>query len=128
MKTFRICEEADAKLMLKDGTFEGYLKMWLDRFPNRGGNALQKIKEMKEEHGYGFQEAKAIYFAICHKDAVCFEIGDKIRILNQGGTQLQTKDGKGWEIVYSGSGADVATRLTNYMYGILRTWRTTPNN
>ena len=128
MKTFRICEETDAKLMLKDSSFEGYLKMWLDRFPNLGGSALQKIKEIKEEHGYGFKEAKDIYFVICRKDVVCFEIGDKIKIVSQCGIQLHTKDGKGWRIVYSGGGADAAATLTNYMYGILRTWRTGPNN
>jgi hypothetical protein len=121
MKTFRICEEADAKLMLKDGTFEGYLQMWLDRFPNRDGSALQKIKEIKEEYGYGFKEAKDIYFAIYRNDVVRFEIGDKIKIVSQCGIQLHTKDGKGWRIVYSGDGTDAAATLTRYMYGILRT-------
>lgn len=31
--TIRICEEPEARIMLKDGSFQDYLQMWFDRIP-----------------------------------------------------------------------------------------------
>ena len=79
--TIRICEEADAKMMMKDGSFMGFLQMWSDRFPQQCVSKLQEIKALKDRYGFGLREAKQMVDAM-HRDdeRVRFEIGDRIRI------------------------------------------------
>ena len=82
--TIRICEEADAKLMMKDGSFQDFIQMWSDQFPQVSPAKFTQIKRLKERLGCGIREAKQMVDAIpWTDDTVRFEIGDRIRIEKQ---------------------------------------------
>ena len=121
MNTIRICEESDAKLMLKDGSFEGYLQLWLDRFPNARG-PLERIKEIKEKYGYGLREAKAIFDTLWRDtgEGVCFEIGNRFRIQKRGSTELSFKEGTEWRGVCSAHGSDEAHMMAAHLRYLLK--------
>ena len=125
IKTIRICEEADAKLMLKDRSFEGYIKMWLDCFPTLGEGALQRIKAIKEEHGIGLRNAKTLYDTLWYNDAVYFEIGNKIRIRYGRNAEIQIKERKGWRTEYSDWSPlpVMPMTITSHLSDILKTKR-----
>ena len=96
--TIRICEESDAKLMLKDGTFKDYLQLWCDQFPQQGLGKLHQIKEIKDHYGCGLREAKQIADSAGLVDTVRFEIGDNLRLEKRsGGFQLYRKSASAWE-------------------------------
>ena len=96
--TIRICEESDAKLMLKDGTFKDYLQLWCDQFPGQGLGKLQQIKEITAHCGCGLREAKQLADSVDLVDTVRFEIGDNLRLEKRsGGLQLYRKTASAWE-------------------------------
>ncbi len=55
MTTIRICEESEARLMIKDGSFKEYVQGWSDRFPQK--QKLQTIKGLHDKHGLGLKDA-----------------------------------------------------------------------
>ena len=55
MTTIRICEESEARLMVKDGSFKEYVQGWSDRFPQK--QKLQTIKGLHDKHGLGLRDA-----------------------------------------------------------------------
>ena len=80
----RICERADALLMLKDHTFDDFLRTWSERFPQKG--KLQRIKECKVRFGCGLREAKAFIDSSMVDDVVFFEIGDSLLFRKKNGS------------------------------------------
>lgn len=91
--TIRICEWKDAERMLKDGTFVGFVQMWLDRYPYRG--RMKQVKEYKEMFGCSFKEASHRWHYGPEPLDMDFEIGEAY-ILRREGCQyrlLYRKDG-----------------------------------
>lgn len=111
--TIRICEEADAKLMMKDGSLLDFIQMWSDRFPQQTYSKLQEIKTLKNQYGFGLKEAKQIVDAMHRNDeTVHFEIGDRIRIEKYATFLSVHKKGSddNWSY-YGGVQPDTLTRL-----------------
>ena len=111
--TIRICEEADAKLMMKDGSFQDFIQMWSDQFPQLGPYKLTQIKRLKERLGCGIREAKQMVDAFpWTDDTVRFEIGDRIRIEKYATFLSVHKKGSddNWSY-YGGVQPDTLTRL-----------------
>lgn len=70
----RICEWKDAERMLQDGTFAGFVQMWLDRYPGRG--RMKQVKEYKKMFGCPFDEASRLWHYCPPPRDIDFEIGD----------------------------------------------------
>lgn len=76
MTTIRICEESEARLMIKDGSFKEYVQGWSDRFPQK--QKLQTIKGLHDKHGLGLRDAMLVSQSMGVDEDVIFEIGDKV--------------------------------------------------
>lgn len=71
--TIRICEETEARIMLKDGSFQDYLQMWFDRIPKR---KRPKPVEIRRYFNCGtLREVVQIYSEFM--DEIHLEIGGK---------------------------------------------------
>ena len=75
--TVRICEEREARLMLEDGSFFGYVNAWSGRYPQE--SLLASYKRKHDELGYRLED-----ISMCYKEtgkgedeAVLFEIGER---------------------------------------------------
>lgn len=76
IKTIRICEEEEAKQMLKDGTLDRYLQQWRQQYP--GESRMAMIRLVRNENKCGLREAiKLVNDWVVE---VRFEIGDKFYI------------------------------------------------
>ncbi len=73
MTTIRICEESDARLMIKDGSFIDYINMWSERFPQK--NLLTHIKELHAKYGLKASDARMVADTMGADEDVIFEIG-----------------------------------------------------
>ena len=94
--TIRICGEADARQMLRDGSFKDFLRMWSEQFPEPGSKLLQ-IKEIHGRTGCGLREAKRIMDVSGLVEEVRFGIGDDIYVRIDGDRlRLYRRDGSGW--------------------------------
>ena len=78
IKTVRICEEADARQLLKDGALDAFLQMWHERYPKENPAKLQQIKLIKNMTGCSLREAKQMVDEWCLE--VRFEIGDRFYV------------------------------------------------
>ena len=98
--TIRICEESDAKQMLKDGTLAGFIETWATQFPGRGHGKLSQIKEIKAHCGCSLMEAKRIVDETRFIDQIRFQIGDNLYVSKMGGDKiwLYRKDGSEWNL------------------------------
>lgn len=76
MTTIRICEESEARLMIKDGSFMEYVQRWSDRFPQK--QKLQTVKGLHDKHGLGLKDAMLVSQSMGVDEDVIFEIGDKV--------------------------------------------------
>lgn len=81
--TIRICERADALLMLKEHTFDDFLHAWSERFPQKGKQ--QQIKECKERFGCSLREAKAFIDTSKDDNIIFFEVGDDLLFRKKNG-------------------------------------------
>ena len=71
--TIRICEETDARIMLKDGSFQDYLQMWFDRIPKQ---KRPKPVELRPWFNCGtLREVLQVYSE--YMDEIRLEIGGK---------------------------------------------------
>ena len=95
IKTVRICEEADARQLLKDGTMDAFLQMWHERYPKENPAKLQQVKLVKNMTGSSLREAKQMVDEWWLE--VRFEIGDRfyVRFLDDR-PQLYRKQGAEW--------------------------------
>ena len=95
IKTVRICEEADARQLLKDGAMDAFLQMWHERYPKENPAKLQQVKLVKNLTGSSLREAKQMVDEWWLE--VRFEIGDRfyVRFLDDR-PQLYRKQGTEW--------------------------------
>lgn len=100
MTTIRICEESEARLMIRDGSFMEYVNMWSGRFPQR--TLFCHIKELKSKYGFGLHDARLVADAMGAEEDVCFEVGasvllkkrnDKIDVYRKMGNIWVLKEG-----------------------------------
>ena len=105
METIRICEESEARLMIREGTFIDYVMMWSEKFPQKKTDATSKlclIRDLKLDLGCKLLEAKLVVDSLGSNytllaESVIFEIGDRVRIEKAGGVHyLFTKVNGEW--------------------------------
>ncbi len=72
--TIRICEETDARIMLKDGSFQDYLQMWFDRIPKR--KRPKPVEIRRYFNCDTLREVVQIYSE--YMDEIHLEIGGKV--------------------------------------------------
>lgn len=96
----RICEENDAKLMLKDGTLLNFIETWAAQFPGEGLGRLHLIKEIKAHCGCTLLEAKHLADAAGMRDEIRFHIGDNLYVARSGGSNIWVyrKAGSAWSL------------------------------
>ena len=93
METIRICEESDARLMIREGCLCDYVNMWCDKFPQRAMDVRGKfflIRDIKYELSCTLLESKGVVDSLGSNysvlaDSVVFEIGNNVRIEKTGG-------------------------------------------
>lgn len=78
MKTIRICEESEARLLIRDGAFKDYVNTWSSRFPQT--KPLPRIKEIHDSFGLPLKDAKVVADAAGLHDSVIFEVGGSVAI------------------------------------------------
>ncbi len=76
MITIRICEESDARLMIKEGCFKEYVNMWIAHFPQR--KLISQIKELHSKYGLGLFDARMVARAKGADEDVILEVGDNV--------------------------------------------------
>ena len=76
MTTIRICEESEARLMIKDGSFKEYVQGWSNRFPQK--LRVKTAKEIHERFGLGLMDALCVAQSMGVDEDVFLEIGDKV--------------------------------------------------
>ena len=105
METIRICEESEARLLLREGTLMNYVMMWSEKFPQKKTDARSKfclIRDVKLDLGCKLLEAKLVVDSLGSNytvlaDSVIFEIGDCVKIEKSGGVHyLFIKLGGEW--------------------------------
>ena len=105
METIRICEESEARLLLREGTLMDYVMMWSEKFPQKKTDARSKfclIRDVKLDLGCKLLEAKLVVDSLGSNytvlaDSVIFEIGDCVKIEKAGGVHyLFIKLGGEW--------------------------------
>ena len=93
IKTIRICEEEEAKQMLKDGTLDRFLQQWRQQYP--GESKMAMIKLVWNANKCGLREAKELVDNWMPE--VRFEIGDRFYIRYAGDRPLlYQKSGAEW--------------------------------
>jgi len=77
MKRIRICEESEARLMIRDGSFQQYVNMWCERFPQK--NLLTVLLRMRKEYGYqNLREAKDTSELFGIGETILLEVGENV--------------------------------------------------
>ena len=77
MKRIRICEESEARLMIRDGSFQKYVNMWCEQFPQK--NLLTVLLRMRKEYGYqNLKEAKDTSELLGIGETILLEVGENI--------------------------------------------------
>ena len=105
METIRICEESEARLLLREGTLMDYVKMWSEKFPQKDMNIrgrLLLIRDISNDLGCKLLEAKQLIDSLGNDypqlaDSVIFEVGSYVRITKAGNVlSLYVKRKKEW--------------------------------
>lgn len=78
MISIRICEESEARLMIREGCFKEYVNMWSVQFPQR--KLISQIKELHSKYGLGLLDAHKIARAMGADEDVILEVGDNVLI------------------------------------------------
>ena len=78
MTSIRICEESEARLMIRDGSFKEYVSSWCAQFPQSG--VLPRIKDIYSNHGIRLSEARGMAVAMGNEEGVVLEVGSQVRI------------------------------------------------
>ena len=105
METIRICEESEARLLLREGTLMDYVNMWSEKFPQKDMNIKGKlllIRDISNDLGCKLLEAKQLIDSLGDDypqlaDSVIFEVGNNVRITKAGNIlSLSVKRKKEW--------------------------------
>lgn len=105
METIRICEESEARLLLREGTLMDYVNMWSEKFPQKDMNIrgrLLLIRDISNDLGCKLLEAKQLIDSLGNDypqlaDSVIFEVGSYVRITKAGNVlSLYVKRKKEW--------------------------------
>ena len=105
METIRICEESEARLLLREGTLMDYVNMWSEKFPQKDMNIKGKlllIRDISNDLGCKLLEAKQLIDSLGDDypqlaDSVIFEVGNNVRITKAGNIlSLSVKRNKEW--------------------------------
>ena len=73
MKRIRICEESEARLMIRDGSFQQFVKMWCEQFPQK--DLFTVFRKMRDEYGY-YNRRVAEQLGI--GETILLEVGENI--------------------------------------------------
>ena len=104
MTSIRICEESDARLMIRDGIFKDYVREWCDRFPQRP--KLQTVRELHDRHGLVLKDALLAARSMGTDEEVFLEVGDRVRIRKRNDkVELFRKVGTVWARAVEGMDA-----------------------
>ena len=76
MTTIRICEESEARLMIRDGSFREYVDMWSAQFPQK--SAMTLIKDAHFKYGLNLGDSRTMAEAQGAYRDICFEVGDRV--------------------------------------------------
>ena len=77
MKRIRICEESEARLMIRDGSFQQFVNMWCERFPQK--NLITVLLRMRKEYGYqNLKEAKDASELLGIGETILLEVGENV--------------------------------------------------
>lgn len=72
--TIRICEEPEARIMLKDGSFQDYLQMWFDRIPKQNRPTPVQLRPYLDSGTFVHEVIQ--FYSQC-MDEIRLEIGGK---------------------------------------------------
>ena len=78
MKTIRICEESEARLLIREGAFKEYVLMWGNHFPQQ--KPFQRIKELHTTLRVPLRDAMTVADATGVHDSVLIEVGRSVVI------------------------------------------------
>ena len=102
--TIRICEESDARLMMRDGSFLGFVEAWSNRFPQM--KTLEMIRAVKAKYGISLIDSLLLAKEMGLDDMVVFEIGDFTAVRKwHNDFEVFRKDNGVWRRVSGGLGA-----------------------
>lgn len=77
MKRIRICEESEARLMIRDGSFQQFVNKWCERFPQK--NLITVLLRMRKEYGYqNLKEAKDASELLAIGETILLEVGENV--------------------------------------------------
>ena len=92
MKRIRICEESEARLMIQEGCFSDYVKMWSGEYPQEAFHLF--LVRGCSKYGLSLLESVRI---LRESDPILFEVGDKVLFKKQGNCiKLYQKVGNFW--------------------------------
>lgn len=95
MTTIRICEECEARKMIREGCFKEYVNMWSEQFPQR--KLLSLIKELHSKYNLGLLDAHMVARAMGADEDVVLEVGENVRIRKRNdGLSIFQKVGDIW--------------------------------
>ena len=119
--TIRICEESDARLMMRDGSFLGFVEAWSNRFPQM--KTLEMIRAVKAKYGITMIDSLNLAKEIGLDDMIVFDIGDMTAVRKRHNHfEVFRKDNGVWRRVSEGLGAleteEVFDRPLPYAYKI----------
>ena len=78
MTRIRICEESEARLMIRDGSLRDYVKMWSARFPQE--TLLSKVTGLRDKYNMDLKESLSLARSRAENERVLLEIGDKLTV------------------------------------------------
>ena len=104
MVTIRICEESEARMMIREGCFKEYVNMWSSQFPQR--QLFPQINELHSKYGLGFFDARMMARAMGAEEDVILEVGEDMLIKKKNNRHfVYHKLGDIW--VRTGEGTDI---------------------
>lgn len=77
MKRIRICEESEARLMIRDGSFQKYVNMWCEKFPQEDWRTV--LLRMRKKYGYySLREAADTSELFGGGETILLEVGENV--------------------------------------------------
>lgn len=77
MKRIRICEESEARILIRDGSFQQFIDMWCEQFPQEDLRTV--LLRMRKEYGYqNLMEAKDASELLGIGETILLEVGENI--------------------------------------------------
>ena len=77
MKRIRICEESEARLMIRDGSFQEYVNMWCEQFPQEDWRTV--LLRIRKKYGiFSLREALDTSELFGRGETILLEVGENI--------------------------------------------------